>query len=379
MGLMILYPKNDAHSETLAKGMAEKMGDESIHLRGLDVIQYGNGERGIEGFRPLGKPHDKVAERMGELVDVRGQDVIVMKSFKPGRMNMDFVESLLMLTGARDYGARSVHFMSPNCGFLRQDSENKGEALGARMAIQAFNTFSDSITMVEAHPLKDRYGKQDLYDVTVHNIDAVPALAEKIRGKVENPVFIAGDEGSIHYNNTARRILGGGETYVLKKSRHTWEKVKFADTVEQVDGEGNKIGDITKQELAKRIRGRDVVLVDDVIATGGTQRAVNEEFILPGNPKSTTFMWGHGEFLKGTSMFYHARLLATNTIRAPDESLEDMTVVDVTGLLAERGKNIRDNPVAQRGLDTMSADSVRTVVKPQVRNEGEGPGRRKLT
>ncbi len=172
-------------------------------------------------------------------------DITIIQSTPSDR---DIIYLLQLLDIVR---GRRVTLVIPYFGYARQDKIFKpGEALTARAIADALNPFLNEgsrVFVVNIHaPSVLSYFK-----CPAKNLDATPLLAERIRDlDLKNPVVISPDKGAVAMASRAAEILGC-EFDHLEKTRHSGTEVSIAPK------------DIS-------IKGRDVVITDDMIATGGT-------------------------------------------------------------------------------------------------------------
>jgi ribose-phosphate pyrophosphokinase len=90
-----------------------------------------------------------------------------------------------------------------------------------------------------------------------NNLDATPLLAEKVATLgLKDPVVISPDKGAVAMARTAAAALGADSDY-LQKTRLSGTEVRMAP--KEID-----------------VRDRDVVIFDDMIATGGTMATAIE-------------------------------------------------------------------------------------------------------
>lgn len=164
--------------------------------------------------------------------------------------NDDLIELLILEDLLNDLGASKVHAVVPYLGYARQDRRfNEGEALSAKTVLKLIDGMADSFTTVNCHFLEEA-GTFKYNGIKVRNLDAFPLLAEYFAGRLKCPVVIAPDKGSLHYAKNAACIIGC-EFDFLQKKRLSGEKV---------------IIETKRLDVA----GKDVLILDDMISTGGT-------------------------------------------------------------------------------------------------------------
>lgn len=88
----------------------------------------------------------------------------------------------------------------------------------------------------------------------------MPAIAEYVETIVDDPIIIAPDKGALSFAEEIASIINCDCTY-LKKVRLGPDKVET--TIAEIK-DGDKQVDISS------VKGKEAVIVDDIIATGGT-------------------------------------------------------------------------------------------------------------
>lgn len=201
--------------------------------------------------KPLGKEHvERFAD--GEFQPsfeetLRGTDVFIIQSTIPPADNL--MEMLLMIDAARRASARQVIAVIPYFGFARQDRKNKPRvSVGAKLIANLLRAAGiDRLITMDLHA--DQI--QGFFDVPVDHMYAsaifVPYISEL---KLPNLVMASPDTGGTRRAAAYAKFLNS-ELVICYKQR---EK---ANEVERI----TLIGDV---------KGKDVVLVDDIIDTAGS-------------------------------------------------------------------------------------------------------------
>ncbi len=158
------------------------------------------------------------------------------------------VELLQLQDAVREAGAEEVVTVLPYMGYGRQDEAfEPGHPVSARAVARAISTGTDRVLTVNPH----EEAICDFFEPTAESIDAAGRLAEPLPGDLADPVFLSPDAGAIDLAETVRDAYGSGETDYFEKVRHSGTDVEI--TPSDVD-----------------VAGRDVVVTDDIIATGST-------------------------------------------------------------------------------------------------------------
>jgi ribose-phosphate pyrophosphokinase len=171
-------------------------------------------------------------------------EVVVIQSTPTDR---DIIHLLQLLDVCRD---RKVSLVIPYFGYARQDKIfNPGEPMTARAIASALNPFLEDgrVWLVNIH------ARSILSHFTckAEHLDATHLLADKVSSMgLEDPVVIAPDKGALSMAEAAAARLKA-EHDQLEKTRQSGTEVSMAPG--RIDA-----------------RGRDVVIFDDIISTGGT-------------------------------------------------------------------------------------------------------------
>ncbi|WP_302082203.1 ribose-phosphate diphosphokinase [Salinibaculum rarum] len=158
------------------------------------------------------------------------------------------IECLQLQDAAREAGASQVTTVLPYMGYARQDRAfEEGEPVSARAVARAISTGTDRILTVNPH----EDAVCDYFTVPAEAVDAAGCLANPLPDDLADPLFLSPDEGAIDLARTVADAYGRGDTDYFEKTRHSGTDVE-----------------ITPSDAA--VGDRDVVLVDDIIATGST-------------------------------------------------------------------------------------------------------------
>lgn len=213
-------------SQKLAANIAREMGDV---LCPLESRKFPDGERYI---RIKGDVEDGV--------------VVVQSTGYPQDENL--MELFLILKTIHRMGVKKIKTVIPYFGYGRQEkSFNYGEAVSAEVVCQLIEfAGASSIYSVNLH----EQSICDLFSVPACNLSAMPPIADYVTDNVEDPVIIAPDKGALGFAQEVASILNCESDYL--------EKVRLSP--EKVDTKPKNLD----------VEGRDVVIVDDIISTGGT-------------------------------------------------------------------------------------------------------------
>lgn len=168
-------------------------------------------------------------------------EVVIIQSIAN---DSDLMRLLQMIDACED--AQIINIVIPYMGYARQDQKFKsGEAISARAVARAISC--DRIFTVNIH----KPSILDYFNADAFDLNAAPVLGQYINSlNLERPLLVAPDIGAINLVQSTAQSAGLDYDY-LEKTRHSGDSVTI------------KTKDVD-------VAGRDVILVDDMIATGGT-------------------------------------------------------------------------------------------------------------
>lgn len=175
-----------------------------------------------------------------------GEDVVVVQST---RADQDLVELLLLEDAVREAGALRVFVVVPYFGYARQDRRFfPGEPVSARAFCRHIELDADVVITVDLH------SSQTLTHFTKPAFEAsgIPAIARLLR---ERPVdvLVSPDQGGVDRVRRMAQLLDK-PWFALQKKRLDSEHVELS----------------LPSTIPVAVEGKQVVIVDDVISTGGT-------------------------------------------------------------------------------------------------------------
>ncbi|ABR55759.1 ribose-phosphate diphosphokinase [Methanococcus aeolicus] len=178
---------------------------------------------------------------------VEGEDVFLINT--QNNQNESIIETILLCDALNDEGARSINLVIPYMAYARQDKKFKdGESISIRALAKVYSTICDSIFIINPHE-KDICS---FFDVPLVYGDAVPEIAKYIANKYDgsNFVVLSPDKGAIRMAKVASNILNCPYDY-LEKTRISPTEISIAP--KNLD-----------------VKDKDVLIIDDIISTGGT-------------------------------------------------------------------------------------------------------------
>lgn len=181
---------------------------------------------------------------------VRGSDVFIIQSTCPPT-NDNLVELLIMIDALKRASAGRITAVMPYFGYARQDRKAKArDPISAKLVANLLTTAgADRVLTMDLHAPQ----LQGFFDIPVDHLIGVPILANYFREKFENTsdvVVVSPDVGSV---SRSRKFAERLEVplAIIDKRR---PKANVSEIM-------NIIGDVNNKR---------VILVDDLIDTGGT-------------------------------------------------------------------------------------------------------------
>ncbi|WP_418276062.1 ribose-phosphate diphosphokinase [Isoptericola jiangsuensis] len=265
--------------------------------------------------------------RFGE--SVRGADIFLLQSHT-APVNQWLMEHLLMVDAAKRASARSVTVVAPFYAYARQDKKSRGrEPISARLVADMLRTAgADRIMSVDLHTAQI----QGFFDGPVDHLWAMPVLTDYVRSRVDltNVAVVSPDAGRIRVAEQWAAKLGGCPLAFVHKTR---------DVTRPNQAVANRVvGDV---------EGRECVLVDDLIDTGGTI-AEAVKVIMDAGAKSVIVAATHGVLSdpapQRLSECGASEVVITDTLPiAPEKRFDGLSVLSIAPLIARAIREVFDD------------------------------------
>jgi len=180
--------------------------------------------------------------------DVRGRDCFVVQSTSRP-VDEHLMELLIYLDCLRRASAKRITAVIPYFGYARQDRKDEGRVpITAKLVANIICTAgADRVLAIDLHANQ----LQGFFDIPVDHLTGEVVLSDYFRKrKIENLSVVSPDVGNIKIASRYASDLGGDLAIVHKR---------------RVSG-----SEIEAQEIIGEVDGRNVLMVDDIIATAGT-------------------------------------------------------------------------------------------------------------
>lgn len=219
----------NAHPE-LAKNVTNHL---HIPLGRADVTKFSDGEIAVE-----------IQE------NVRGKDVFILQP-TCAPTNDNLMEIMVMADALRRASAGRITAVMPYFGYARQDRRPRSARvpISAKVVADMLNIVSiDRMVTVDLH--SDQI--QGFFDIPVDNIYGTPVLLADLRQQQhENLMVVSPDVGGVVRARAVAKQMGDIDLAIIDKRRQ-------------------KANESQVMHLIGDVKGRDCVIVDDMVDTAGT-------------------------------------------------------------------------------------------------------------
>jgi ribose-phosphate pyrophosphokinase len=234
--------------------------------------------------------------------------IVVQSTGYPQDENL--IELFLILKNLKSMGIEKIRVIIPYFGYGRQERRFKsGEAVSAVIVADLLEAAgADEIFCINLH----EENITEFFKIPVHNLSAMKPIANYIKETLNNPIIVAPDKGALGFAREIAEILGCEYDY-LEKTRLSPEVVE------------------TKPKNMD-VKGKEAVIIDDIISTGGT--IVNAARILKEYGATKVIVsCVHPVLVEDALLKIFAAdvddVIATDTLRS------DVSMISVAGLVAD--------------------------------------------
>ena len=264
---------------------------------------------------------------------VRGSDCFIVQSTcEP--VNNHIMELLIMIDAMKRASAARITAVMPYFGYARQDRKAKArDPISAKLVADLITTAgADRVLTMDLHAPQI----QGFFNIPVDHLVGAPLLASFLRDKIgdnaDDYVVVSPDLGSVtRARNFAARI--GCPLAIIDKRR---QRANVSEVM-------NIIGDV---------RGKKVILVDDMIDTAGTLCNAASAIIEKGGATEVYACATHavlsGPAIERIGNSPIKELILLDTVQVPEQKMLDkFTILPVAPVFAEAIERIyEDKPVS---------------------------------
>ncbi|HEX3707654.1 MAG TPA: ribose-phosphate diphosphokinase [Mycobacteriales bacterium] len=268
-------------------------------------------------------PNGEIYARPEE--SVRGCDAFVLQSFGQP-INKWVMEALILVDALKRASAKRITVVMPFYPYARQDKKHLGrEPISARLVADLFKTAgADRLMSVDLHTAQI----QGFFDGPVDHLFALPLLADYIADKYGGGfTVVSPDTGRVRMAERWADRMGGAPVAFVHKTR-----------------DPNVANQVVAHRVVGDVDGQRCLLIDDMIATGGTITKA-ADILLDSGATEVVVAATHGEFsepavdrLKNSRV---SEIVVTNTLPLTDEQQFDkLTVLSIAPLIARAIKEV---------------------------------------
>lgn len=180
---------------------------------------------------------------------VRGKDVYIVQPIC-GRVNDSLIELLLMIDAVARASVKTITAIIPYYGYAKQEKKSMGrEPIAAKLFANIYTIAgAGRIITVDLHSA----AIQGFFDIPVDNLTFLPLLQNYFANKLENEeiVIVSPDAGGVARAKMFADNMRASLAIIFKRRNRP-------DHAEAIDFVGD-------------VKGKTVVILDDMISTGGT-------------------------------------------------------------------------------------------------------------
>ena len=291
-----------SNTKHLAEAIANSFG---VQLSNSSIVEFSDGE-----FEPSFEE------------TVRGADVFLIQSTTPPSDNL--MELLLMIDAAKRASAANIIAVMPYFVYARQDKKGKPRVpIGAKLVANLLSAAGvDRIMTIDLHA--DQI--QGFFEVPVDHLYASELFVEDINKlNLENLIIASPDMGGSKRANAYAKIMNCGVVICYKERK-----------------KANVIGDM---KILGDVKGKDVVIIDDMVDTAGTLTKAADLMITNG-ASSVRAYCTHGVLSKDAYQKLDnsniTELVITNTIPKEHKSIK-VREISVADFFASTIKSVVNN------------------------------------
>ena len=220
--------------------------------------------------------------------------IVVQSTYSP--QDEHLIELLLLGDALREKGFEKLIAVVPYLAYSRQDRVTKdGEPISVRAVMKAIGIYYDELYVFDLHNPKTL----EFFPGKAVNLSPARAIANYFKGKIGEGVVLAPDKGALERAKAVAKILNVEFSH--------FEKKRISPT------------EVQMTPVNVDVEGKNVLIVDDIISTGGTMiRAAN--ILRKMGARKIYVTATHGVFAEGAIERVSKavdELVVTNTIPTP--------------------------------------------------------------
>lgn len=264
--------------------------------------------------------------KIKDMPNVRDKTVYIMQSTSPP-VNDSLMEMMFMIDAARRASAKRVVCVIPYFGYARQDRKvHPREPISSSVvANMLVNAGADHILTIDIHSTQIQGSIQKPWD----NIHASKTFIPELKKRdLSNTVVVTPDKGGFQRATAYASLLGIKDIAAVFKQRDE-------------EGKASSFG------MTGDVRGKDVLIVDDMFDSGGTLMSA-AAFLIENGARKVTAVITHGLFsgdaLKDLTNSPIDEVIISDTVQ-PSEAVANhskVKIVTIAPLLAVAIQKLQD-------------------------------------
>ncbi|MBL0332571.1 MAG: ribose-phosphate pyrophosphokinase [Chlorobiota bacterium] len=179
--------------------------------------------------------------------NIRGVDLFIVQSTQPPADNL--MEFLMLIDAARRASAKRITAVIPYFGYARQDRKDKPRvAITAKLVANLITQAgADRVITMDLHAPQI----QGFFDIPFDHLYSSPVISSHFKNlNLENLTVVSPDVGGLKLARAYAKRLGAGLAFIDKRR----PKPNVAEVM----------------HLVGEVEGKDILVIDDMIDTGGT-------------------------------------------------------------------------------------------------------------
>ena len=252
---------------------------------------------------------------------VRGHDVFVVQP-TTYPVNESYMELLILIDALRRASAKTINVIMPYYGYSRQDRKARArEPISAKLVANLLQTAGASrVLAMDLHAAQI----QGFFDIPIDNFEALPIMVQYFKDKqIEDVVVVSPDHGG---TTRARKFA-----------------IYFDAPIAIIDKRRPRPNVAEVMNIIGEVKGKNVILVDDIIDTAGTI-TIAAKALRDAGAKDIYVCAAHGLF-NGPAMQRLndapiKEIIVTNSMPQKANKIDKIKEVDLSVQIAEAMKSI---------------------------------------
>jgi ribose-phosphate pyrophosphokinase len=252
--------------------------------------------------------------------DLKGKTVVLVQTTAP-EPDRKIIQLLFMARTAQEMGAGRIIVVMPYMAYARQDKRFlDGEAISFDIIFDLLEAVGvDDIVIIDVHSEESLEKVKAEHNMRVHNLTAIFVLADYLKNSGYDGAYsLSPDLGRKELVEKASKVMGGGFAFFEKiRDRYTGQTTMMVKNLD--------------------LQGKNVVIFDDIISSGGTMARAIQGLKEQGSG-NVAAVCTHALPVPGA--FEKLRNAGANRIVATDTVESIYETVSVAGLLANYLKEL---------------------------------------